>query len=90
MCSIAYVVKAGKKMCNCIGRVKILDSLWFIGEFGKIGIVVIKNNGDIKAYIGMAKGKSERADALMIANYGVPFYLKTLHMLSALMEPESK
>lgn len=70
---------------------KIIDSLWFTGEFGKIGIVVVKNNGkDIKAYIGLAKGRDEQADERMIAEYGTPFYLKHLHALSNLMEPIPK
>ena len=67
---------------------KILSSFWFVGEFGKIGLVVVKQNGsEVRAYIGLATGRSERADELMIAHHGATFYLKTLHQILELMEP---
>jgi hypothetical protein len=71
--------------------VKIIDSLWFTGEFCTIGIVVVQYNcKDIRAYIGVAKGKNKQMDERMIAEYGAPFYLKHLHVLSNLMEPIPK
>ena len=70
---------------------KILDSLWFTGEFGTIGIVVVQyNSKDIKIYIGVAKGKNKQMDERMLAQFGAPFYLKHLYALSALMEPVAK
>lgn len=70
---------------------KIFDSVWFNGEFGKIGIVVVKNNGkDIRAYIGLAKGRNEQADERMIAHYGTPLYLKTVRLLYNMLEPIPK
>lgn len=64
---------------------KILDSFWFTGEFGVIGVVIIEDDktGSRKAYIGLGRGSNERNDAMAIAHYGVPFYP---HILEAMVK----
>jgi hypothetical protein len=70
---------------------KIKDSIWFTGEFGTIGIVIVEEPyGATKAYIGLGKGKHERNDALAIALYGVPVYPVLLKKILGWLEPEIK
>lgn len=65
--------------------------MWFTGEFGVIGIVIVDEPyGEAKAYIGLGNGKNERADALGIANFGSPLHASMLHHILHLLEPEIK
>lgn len=51
---------------------KILGSVWY----GKIGIVLIDDGYEQKAYIGIGFGISQDEDEQFIANYGTPFDLE--------------
>lgn len=52
---------------------KILDTLWFNGPQGCIGIVMGETEeGERKAYIGIASGTYEAMDIQVIAQTGAP------------------
>ncbi len=55
---------------------KIIESYWWTLKTGEtMGIVVIQPEvGERKAYMGKGNGVSEKADARLIAEYGVPIY----------------
>jgi hypothetical protein len=50
----------------------VLGSVWF----GKIGIVLMNNGSEDKAYIGIGRGIDERTDETIIMNSGKPFPVK--------------
>lgn len=58
---------------------KTIETLWFTGMSGCIGIVVIEEDitGDRKAYIGPASGTDEKADTEQIISLGNKFSLDT-------------
>jgi hypothetical protein len=51
---------------------KILGSIWF----NKIGIVLINDDYENKAYIGYVKGINEKEDTEYISKFGYPFPVK--------------
>jgi len=58
---------------------EILETTWFSGMDGCIGIVKIKNErGEIKHYIGKGHGIDEGNDARMIARNGSPVHPEQL------------
>lgn len=57
--------------------IKIKGSIWFsLMNKINIGIVVINNGYEDKAYIGTVKGDDEKIDEKDIASNGTPFPLK--------------
>ena len=54
---------------------KILNTIWFTGAQGTIGIVLgqDEHTGDPKAYIGLGLGYSDEADTLIVSQMGSPF-----------------
>ena len=54
---------------------KIIDTLWFSGSYGCIGIVVGEDEitGKRKAYIGPSSGGDAKGDTDYIAANGSPF-----------------
>ena len=53
---------------------KILESFWFSGSFGTLGIVVGEDTftKKRKAYIGLCSGGNEESDTSHIAKHGSP------------------
>jgi hypothetical protein len=51
---------------------KVLGSVWF----GQIGIVVMNNGFEDKAYIGTGNGIDQGTDEIIIMNHGMPFPVK--------------
>ncbi len=51
---------------------KILETIWFTGMYGFVGIVLGEDNitGERKAYIGVHNGVDEDSDRALIANGG--------------------
>jgi hypothetical protein len=52
---------------------KILGSIWFTPHGKSIGIVVITDGFENKAYIGIGSGFDQKKDEQYIAAHGVPF-----------------
>lgn len=65
---------------------KVIETLWFTNKDGCIGIVVIKEDGDRTAYIGIASGADEKTDTESLLDWGSKFSLDTVlrlhHLLS--------
>lgn len=58
---------------------KIIETLWFSGPQGCMGIVLgVNEEGERKAYIGTATGSHEQLDAELIAQVGAPVMPKAL------------
>lgn len=51
---------------------KILGSVWY----GTIGMVLIDDGYEQKAYIGIGYGDNQKEDEQHIASYGMPFDLE--------------
>lgn len=65
---------------------KIIDTFWFTSFSGTIGIVVIENEvNECKAYIGMAAGIDESAEANHISKWGAPMPYDVFHRILSLM-----
>lgn len=56
---------------------KILGSVWF----DKIGIVLINNGFEDKAYIGLGTGLNQEADEQHIREWGHPFPLNAARLI---------
>jgi len=52
---------------------KILGSVWFTPQGKSIGIVVITDGFENKAYIGIGDGLNQKDDEVEIAYHGSPF-----------------
>lgn len=73
-----------------MAHVKILDSVWFNGPFGTIGIVMTDNGFEKKAYLGLAVGFSESLDAKRIAVTGAPVHAGALRSILRHLEDQPK
>ncbi len=71
---------------------KVLETLWFTGSTGCIGIVVIEEDvtGERKAYIGVGSGISEKADQEHIIAWGITFSHDTVLRLAHYLKPMKK
>lgn len=77
---------------------KIIDSFWFTNpttstpEYGTVGIVVVEDDitGDRKAYVGTARGASEKADGTYICEWGTTFSPERVEELLRLLKKERK
>ena len=69
---------------------KIIDTLWFSGVFGCIGIVVAENSvtGKRKAYIGNVTGDDAEADSKYLATSGSPVMKAQVDRLVELLTKE--
>ncbi len=67
---------------------KIIDTLWFTGTTGVVGIVVgdDETTGKRKGFIGLASGIDEKADTDHIVSWGNPFTLDAAKQLVGLLE----
>lgn len=71
---------------------KILEVHWFTpGKAqGIIGIVLVREDGELKAYIGIAEGVDEELDKVNIAEWGSHFPMeatKGLFFRTSMMKP---
>ncbi len=66
---------------------KVIETLWFNGFKGSVGIVVIEEDvtKKRKAYIGVASGKDEKLDTDGIISWGQRFSLDTAKKLVYLL-----
>lgn len=53
---------------------EVLDAKWYTGAMGGIGIVLIRHERGVCAYIGFAPGANEQADVRMIREWGARFH----------------
>lgn len=52
---------------------KILGVSWYNNMAGAIGLVLMNNGFEDKAYIGQAPGQDEDADTQYVLDHGAPF-----------------
>mgnify|MGYP000238690090 CR=1 FL=1 len=66
---------------------KIKDSIWFSGLTAVVGVVLGDDDvtGKPKAYIGVGRGESKKADEQMIAEYGCPLTAEIAEKISAFL-----
>lgn len=71
---------------------KIVETLWFTGFGGTVGIVVIEEDvtNARRAYIGLGEGANEKLDTDKIIAWGVPFSLETVSRLNYLLARPKK
>lgn len=67
---------------------KIIETLWFNGFKGSVGIVVVEedNTKDRKAYIGVISGENEKLDIDSIIGWGQPFTIDIAKRIVRLLE----
>ncbi len=67
---------------------KIIETFWFTGGIGTVGIVVCENEvtRKRKAYIGIASGLCEQVDTESIMHHGSKVSLPILRELVSLLE----
>lgn len=71
---------------------RVLETLWFTGINGCIGIVVGEEDvtGDRKAYIGVASGANEKADQESILGLGNKFTYDIVQRLDYYLKPKTR
>lgn len=65
---------------------KIIGKVWFTPQNQSIGIVLVDNGYEKKAYIGTGHGHNEEDDTNTIAKFGTPFPVKTAMELCGVRE----
>jgi len=68
---------------------RIVDKMWFTSN-NTVGIVVVDNGFEMKAYIGVGSGLNEEADALWIAQHGARVHKLALENILSWLEKPRK